>query len=69
MLVRMSWAEIFILLYDSFNGISLCSKSISLDGTFAPAWIGNGNGNAYAAKEESDQAMLAFRTVARLFPG
>ncbi|XP_008787886.1 anaphase-promoting complex subunit 6 isoform X2 [Phoenix dactylifera] len=42
-------------------------KSTSVDGTFAPAWIGTGN--AYAAQEESDQAMSAFRTAARLFPG
>ncbi|ONL95779.1 Anaphase-promoting complex subunit 6 [Zea mays] len=38
-----------------------------LDGTFPPAWIGTGI--AYAAQEEGDQAMAAFRTAARLFPG
>ncbi|XP_022984323.1 anaphase-promoting complex subunit 6-like [Cucurbita maxima] len=43
------------------------SKATSLDGTFAPAWIGYGN--AYAAQEEGDQAMSAYRTGARLFPG
>ncbi|XP_009587121.1 anaphase-promoting complex subunit 6 [Nicotiana tabacum] len=43
------------------------SKSTSLDGTFASAWIGYGN--AYAAQEEGDQAMSAYRTAARLFPG
>lgn len=43
------------------------SKATSLDGTFAPAWIGYGN--AYAAKEEGDQAMSAYRHAARLFPG
>lgn len=43
------------------------SKATSLDGTFAPAWIGYGN--AYAAKEEGDHAMSAYRTAARLFPG
>ncbi|KAJ6751984.1 hypothetical protein OIU85_002407 [Salix viminalis] len=43
------------------------SKATSLDGTFAPAWIGFGN--AYAAQEEGDQAMTAYRTAARLFPG
>ncbi|GLU18055.1 hypothetical protein SLE2022_343770 [Rubroshorea leprosula] len=43
------------------------SKATNLDGTFAPAWIGFGN--AYAAKEEGDQAMSAYRTAARLFPG
>ncbi|KVI10531.1 Tetratricopeptide-like helical, partial [Cynara cardunculus var. scolymus] len=43
------------------------SKATSLDGTFAPGWIGYGN--AYAAKEEGDQAMSGYRTAARLFPG
>ncbi|XVF78859.1 hypothetical protein PTKIN_Ptkin14bG0171300 [Pterospermum kingtungense] len=43
------------------------SKATSLDGAFPPAWIGFGN--AYAAKEEGDQAMSAYRTAARLFPG
>ncbi|XP_023516531.1 anaphase-promoting complex subunit 6-like isoform X1 [Cucurbita pepo subsp. pepo] len=43
------------------------SKATTLDGTFAPAWIGYGN--AYAAQEEGDQAMSAYRTGARLFPG
>lgn len=43
------------------------SKATSLDGTFAPAWIGYGN--AFAAQEEGDQAMLGYRTAARLFPG
>ncbi|XP_058100856.1 anaphase-promoting complex subunit 6 isoform X2 [Magnolia sinica] len=42
-------------------------KATNLDATFAPAWIGFGN--AYAAQEEGDQAMAAFRTAARLFPG
>ncbi|KAI9185441.1 hypothetical protein LWI28_007247 [Acer negundo] len=43
------------------------SKATNLDGTFPSAWIGFGN--AYAAQEEGDQAMLAYRTAARLFPG
>ncbi|KAL7186188.1 hypothetical protein ACSBR2_028024 [Camellia fascicularis] len=43
------------------------SKATNLDGTFLPAWIGYGN--AYAAQEEGDQAMSAYRTAARLFPG
>ncbi|KMT13303.1 hypothetical protein BVRB_4g085610 [Beta vulgaris subsp. vulgaris] len=43
------------------------SKATSLEGTFLSAWIGQGN--AYAALEEGDQAMLAYRTAARLFPG
>jgi len=63
-----SWAEILnFISYFFFNCSSLCSKSTSLDGTFPPAWIGTGN--AYASQEESDQAMAAFRTAARLFPG
>lgn len=47
--------------------IFLFSKATGLDGTFPPAWIGTGI--AYAAQEEGDQAMAAFRTAARLFPG
>ncbi|OIW08211.1 hypothetical protein TanjilG_15172 [Lupinus angustifolius] len=43
------------------------SKATSLEETFSPAWIGYGN--AYAAQEEGDQAMSAYRTAARLFPG
>ncbi|GKB58688.1 anaphase-promoting complex subunit 6 [Tanacetum coccineum] len=43
------------------------NKATSLDGTFAPGWIGYGN--AYASKEEADQAMSGYRTAARLFPG
>lgn len=43
------------------------SKATNIDGTFPPAWIGYGN--AYAAQEEGDQAMSAYRTAARLFPG
>ncbi|KAL5731925.1 Cell division cycle protein 16 [Ranunculus cassubicifolius] len=43
------------------------SKATSLDKTFLPAWIGHGN--AFAAREEGDHAMSAFRSAARLFPG
>ncbi|XP_020593045.1 anaphase-promoting complex subunit 6 [Phalaenopsis equestris] len=43
------------------------SKATSVDATFPPAWIGSGN--AYAVQEETDQAMVAYRTAARLFPG
>ncbi|KAG0499514.1 hypothetical protein HPP92_004205 [Vanilla planifolia] len=49
---------------------NLCApstKATSVDATFPPAWIGSGN--AYAVQEETDQAMLAYRTAARLFPG
>ncbi|KAG6478699.1 hypothetical protein ZIOFF_062143 [Zingiber officinale] len=43
------------------------NKATTLDGAFPPAWIGIGN--AYAAQSEGEQAMAAFRTGARLFPG
>ena len=43
------------------------SKATALDGAFVPAWIGFGH--AFAAQDESDQAMAAYRTAARLFPG
>ncbi|VVA95791.1 unnamed protein product [Arabis nemorensis] len=39
----------------------------SMDGSFSAAWIGFGN--SFAAQEEGDQAMSAYRTAARLFPG
>jgi anaphase-promoting complex subunit 6 len=42
-------------------------KATTLEGSFAPAWLGFGN--AYAAQDESDQAMAAYRTAARLFAG
>eukprot|EP00850_Spirogloea_muscicola_P013827 SM000096S24856 [mRNA] locus=s96:176564:182351:+ [translate_table: standard] len=43
------------------------SKATTLQSSFAPAWLGFGN--AYAAQDESDQAMAAYRTAARLFAG
>jgi len=43
------------------------SKATSLEGAFVPAWIGFGH--SFAAQDESDQAMAAYRTAARLFPG
>ena len=43
------------------------SKATSLDHRFAPAWVGFGH--AFAAQDESDQAMAAYRTASRLFPG
>ena len=43
------------------------SKSTSLDPNFAAAWIGFGN--AFAAQDESDQAMASYRTTSRLCPG
>ena len=43
------------------------SKATSIENSLVSAWIGFGH--AFAAQEESDQAMAAYRTAARLFPG
>ena len=43
------------------------SKATSMEKSLVSAWIGFGH--AFAAQEESDQAMAAYRTAARLFPG
>jgi tetratricopeptide (TPR) repeat protein len=43
------------------------AKATGLDRYFAPAWIGFAQ--AFAAQDETDQAMAAFRTASRLFPG
>ena len=42
-------------------------KACKLAPRFAPAWIGFGN--AFAAQDESEQAMAAYRTASRLFQG
>lgn len=42
-------------------------KATGIDRHFAPAWIAFAL--AFAAQDETDQAMAAFRTAARLFPG
>jgi len=42
-------------------------KAIQLQQYFAPAWIGFGH--SFALKDESDQAMAAYRTATRLFRG
>eukprot|EP00466_Bigelowiella_natans_P006498 jgi/Bigna1/38873/e_gw1.28.15.1 len=42
-------------------------KSIQIEQYFAPAWIGFGH--SFAMKDESDQAMAAYRTATRLFRG
>jgi tetratricopeptide (TPR) repeat protein len=42
-------------------------KATKLDARCAAAWIGNGH--AYAAQEESEQALQMYRTAARLFQG
>eukprot|EP00808_Paulinella_micropora_P009539 g24322.t1 len=43
------------------------SKATNLERYFVAAWIGFAN--AFAAQDESDQAMAAYRTAARLFEG
>lgn len=42
-------------------------KALVLDRNFAPAWIAYGH--AFAHHDESDQALAAYRTASRLFPG
>ncbi len=42
-------------------------KANQLDKDFAASWIAFGH--CFAAQNESDQAMAAYRTAARLFPG
>ena len=42
-------------------------KCTALDQSFAPAWVAFGG--AFAELDESDQAVSAYRTAARLFPG
>ena len=42
-------------------------KATGLEKDFAPAWMGYGH--AFAYQDESDQAMAAYRTAARLFIG
>ncbi|CAD7972416.1 unnamed protein product [Amoebophrya sp. A25] len=43
------------------------SKATLLEHNFAPAWVAYGH--AFAFQEESDQALTAYRTASRLFPG
>jgi len=42
-------------------------KALALDHNFAPAWIAYGH--AFAQYDESDQALAAYRSASRLFPG
>ena len=42
-------------------------KATTLNKMFAPAWIGFAH--SFASMDETDQAMAAYRTAARLFPG
>lgn len=42
-------------------------KATQLEPGFAPAWLAYGH--AFSAQDERDQAMAAYRTALRLFPG
>ncbi|KAH9779073.1 Anaphase-promoting complex subunit 6 [Citrus sinensis] len=71
-LLKMISSAICFLRGKAYEALGNCAqarlcKATNLDGTFAPAWIGYGN--AFAAQEEGDQAMLGYRTAACLFPG
>jgi len=46
---------------------SFFQKALLYDRNFAPAWIAFGH--AFANHDESDQALAAYRTASRLFPG
>ena len=66
----MSWFAVgcyYQLVADFENARRYFSKATSLNHRFAPAWVGFGH--AFAAQDESDQAMAAYRTASRLFPG
>jgi tetratricopeptide (TPR) repeat protein len=58
-----SWFAVgcyYLLIRKTSVAQSYFEKSTSVDPHFAPAWIGYGN--AFAAQDESDQAMAAYRT-------
>lgn len=55
------------LIGDFENARRYFSKATTLNHRFVPAWVGFGH--AFAAQDESDQAMAAYRTASRLFPG
>jgi anaphase-promoting complex subunit 6 len=66
----MSWFAVgcyyyYIKKYDTAR--KFFQKCNSLDKHFAPGWIAYGH--CFACQNESDQAMAAYRTAARLFPG
>jgi len=42
-------------------------KACNIDKNFSGSWIAYGH--CFAAQDESEQAMAAYRTAARLFPG
>ena len=65
-----SWYAVgcyYHMIGDFENARRYFSKATTIDHRFAPAWVGFGH--AFAAQDESDQAMAAYRTASRLFPG
>eukprot|EP00325_Prymnesiales_sp_UTEX-LB-985_P008131 CAMPEP_0174710430 /NCGR_PEP_ID=MMETSP1094-20130205/12069_1 /TAXON_ID=156173 /ORGANISM="Chrysochromulina brevifilum, Strain UTEX LB 985" /LENGTH=330 /DNA_ID=CAMNT_0015909239 /DNA_START=12 /DNA_END=1004 /DNA_ORIENTATION=+ len=65
-----SWYAVgcyYHMIGDFENARRYFSKSTTINHRFAPAWVGFGH--AFAAQDESDQAMAAYRTASRLFPG
>jgi anaphase-promoting complex subunit 6 len=68
--LAVSWYAVgcyYHMIADFENARRYFSKSTTIDHRFAPAWLGFGH--AFAAQDESDQAMAAYRTASRLFPG
>lgn len=49
------------------NARKYFQKANTLDKNFAPGWIAFGH--SFAAENESEQAIAAYRRAARLFPG
>jgi len=65
-----SWYAVGCYYYtigDFENARRFYSKATTTNHRFAQAWMGFGH--AFAAQDESDQAMAAYRTASRLFPG
>lgn len=57
----------YLLICEHENARRHFSKATALQPSFVPAWIGFAH--AFAAQEESDQAMAAYRSATRLFAG
>ena len=65
-----SWFAVgcyYLLVHKSDTAQRYFHRSAKLDPRFAPAWLGFGN--AFAAQDESEQAMAAYRSASRLFQG
>ncbi|KAL1529343.1 hypothetical protein AB1Y20_000297 [Prymnesium parvum] len=68
--LAVSWFAVgcyYLMIADFENARRYFSKATTIDMRFSPAWVGFGH--AFAAQDESDQAMAAYRTASRLFPG